>query len=386
MTITITIILLCASAAAITAALYWYAFRYEPVNFKLFETKVYIRNKAGKIEKTNNQCRYINEIKERTSDQPFLKILHLSDFHLRKDRKGHKLFYFIGSLKNIKPDFIFLTGDLVEKDENFDFLIEMLAGLKASTGKYAVLGVHDYFNKTLVEFLKNMIKRKKRYRRENDVKKLISKLNSAGFQVLRNRAAFHKCNDIEIEISGLEDSIIRKADVEAAFLNNDNAFNLNRKDLKKDYLCQADFNCMGPIRMNSGQNNSEHDDLKFKHGRNRNKYRQIFKINSEGIHTLNNEGRLIICLTHTPDMDLLVDLTEKDVDIILCGHTHGGQVRLPLIGALTSGCNIRTRYCSGLFYFKKFVLYTSRGLGEGRYSPFRFFCQPEAALINIYKF
>ena len=83
-------------------------------------------------------------------------------------------------------------------------------------------------------------------------------------------------------------------------------------------------------------------------------------------------------------MDLLVDLSDKNVDVVLCGHTHGGQIRLPGVGALISGCNIKTKYCSGLFYFNNFVLYTTKGLGEGRYSPFRFYCQPEATLIKFY--
>ena len=79
-----------------------------------------------------------------------------------------------------------------------------------------------------------------------------------------------------------------------------------------------------------------------------------------------------------------MDLGQLGTDIIISGHTHGGQVRLPVIGAILSGCNIRTRYASGLFYFKQFVLYVNRGLGEGRYSQFRFFCQPEASLLTFY--
>ena len=119
-------------------------------------------------------------------------------------------------------------------------------------------------------------------------------------------------------------------------------------------------------------------------GRNKNRYEQTFESSSSSLHTLNTAGTIRIAFTHTPDMDLLVDLSDKNVDVVLCGHTHGGQVRLPGVGALISGCNIKTKYCSGLFYFNNFVLYTTRGLGEGRYSPFRFYCQPEATLIKFY--
>ena len=85
------------------------------------------------------------------------------------------------------------------------------------------------------------------------------------------------------------------------------------------------------------------------------------------------------------DMDKIATLHKKDVDIVLSGHTHGGQVRLPLIGAIISGCKIKTRFASGLFYFKKMVLFTSRGLGEGKYSQFRCYCPPEAVRISIYR-
>jgi predicted MPP superfamily phosphohydrolase len=89
-------------------------------------------------------------------------------------------------------------------------------------------------------------------------------------------------------------------------------------------------------------------------------------------------------LLHTPDAYAISTLHNKKADIILSGHTHGGQVRLPFIGAIISGCRLRTKYAAGLFYFKKFVLFISRGLGEGKYSQFRCYCPPEAARITIY--
>ncbi|HAJ95453.1 MAG TPA: hypothetical protein DCP02_04375, partial [Actinobacteria bacterium] len=57
----------------------------------------------------------------------------------------------------------------------------------------------------------------------------------------------------------------------------------------------------------------------------------------------------------------------------------------PLIGAIISGCRIKTAFASGLFYFKKMVLFITRGLGEGKYSQFRCYCPPEAVRISIYR-
>jgi predicted MPP superfamily phosphohydrolase len=351
---TIIIISVLAAAAVLAALTYWYAFIFEVSNFKLSEIEIFLKSQAEKSQADN------------TKNHPEFSVLHLSDFHLRKDAKGEKLFKFIQSLKSITPvpDFILITGDLVEKNENFPSLFKMLEGLNASYGKFAVFGVHDYFNKTPNEFLKNMIMGKKEYKRPNDVTGLVAKLNSIGIKVLKNENITFRLDKKaasigqikNVEIIGVEDSIIKRTDVAKAFEGLSNMPKIIPTVLS-------------------------HSDIM---GRNKNRYKQTFKSCDSSLHTLNTEGTIRIVLTHTPDMDLLVDLSDKNVDVVLCGHTHGGQVRLPGAGALISGCNIKTKYCSGLFYFNNFVLYTTKGLGEGRYSPFRFYCQPEATLIKFY--
>ncbi|MBN1299074.1 MAG: metallophosphoesterase [Actinobacteria bacterium] len=341
----ILIIIISVLAAAAAAAFFWYAFRFETVNFKLSEVNINIKG-----DKDNNFC---------GKSATFLKVLHLSDFHLRKDRKGFKLFTFIKSLERLKPDIIMLTGDLVEKDKYFDFLTEMLSGLNATIGKYAVFGVHDYYHKRPKEFVKNMIKRQKLYRRHNSIDALIEKLKKIGIVSLRNEKVTINLSDYpdkagsynkkidKIEIIGVDDAVIKKADTGLAF---------GGKGAKSKPIVS---------------------------GSNRGHYREVLKPSTGGIHSLCENGKLTICITHTPDMDLFVDFVKNKTDIVLSGHTHGGQVRIPAVGALISGANIPVKYASGLFYFEKFVLYISRGLGEGRYSPFRIYCQPEATLINI---
>jgi len=238
----------------------------------------------------------------------------------------------------------------------------MLEGLQAKIGKYAVFGVHDYYNKSPKEFLKNMVKKQKKYQKKNDVSRLISKLGSIGIKVLRNERASHAIgNDFAINITGLEDSIIGKTDIAKAFAATDS------KDSSKTDNAHNTVNCNEAAAGKPA--NFGNDDL--------------LRSSGKKIHNLNDSRKMEICLTHTPDMDLFGCIAENGVDIILAGHTHGGQVRLPGIGAIISGCNLRARHASGLFYFKKFVLYISRGLGEGRYSPFRFYCQPEASFISI---
>jgi hypothetical protein len=71
------------------------------------------------------------------------------------------------------------------------------------------------------------------------------------------------------------------------------------------------------------------------------------------------------------------------VDLQLSGHTHGGQVRLPLIGALVTNCSIPTRLARGLSRLGSSYLHVSPGLGTSKYAPFRLFCRPEATLLEL---
>jgi predicted MPP superfamily phosphohydrolase len=336
------IVFICVMAAAAVAVLYIYAFRYEPFNFRLSDVDIFIEgrppDKAGTLKPA----------------KPMLTILHLSDFHLRKNSKGKRLFKFVRSLSGLEVDLILITGDLLESDKNVDYLVDMLYPLKAKYGKYAVFGVHDHYYKTVLEFLKNIFKKKRKYEKENDTSYIIKRLADIGIEVLLNKGRKIRMRGAgvsDIEIIGLDDPIIKKTDIAKA------------------------FSYIGPEKKSKIPKRPDY--LK--------EYRDTFELRHSRIHRLNNDGILRIVLLHTPDSESIIDLAGRGSDIIFSGHTHGGQVRLPLIGAIISGCNIKTKFAAGLFYFKKFVLYVSRGLGEGRYSQFRFYCQPEASLVRIYK-
>jgi uncharacterized protein len=328
-----------------------YSFLYEPTNFKLTEINILVKDKNPDNSPAVDGSLTADSIK---LDNPILTILHLSDFHLRKNFKGKKLFKFVRSLERIQPDFIFITGDLTGSS-NVDYLIEMLSPLRAKEGKYAIFGVHDYYDKALVEFLKNMFIRKRRYNKENDVHYLIERLKDIGIEVLINEKrqfSFNNKGVKDVEIIGLDDPVIEKIDINKAFSNS----------FSED---------AGPWL----------DEIENY----RQIYKSVFRLNKDKIHSLHEKNKLRLVLLHTPDQDSIISLAKRKADIIFCGHTHGGQVRLPFIGAIISGCKIKTKFASGLFYFKDVVLFITRGLGEGRYTPFRFYCQPEANLVRIYK-
>jgi predicted MPP superfamily phosphohydrolase len=93
------------------------------------------------------------------------------------------------------------------------------------------------------------------------------------------------------------------------------------------------------------------------------------------------EGALTILLAHNPDAAL--DPGVQRVHLVLAGHTHGGQVRLPGIGALyTQGGHLPRRRPAGWFERGPATrMFVSRGLGQS--FPFRFGAPPQAVLLRV---
>lgn len=90
-----------------------------------------------------------------------------------------------------------------------------------------------------------------------------------------------------------------------------------------------------------------------------------------------------IFLYHSPD--LIEDITDHQVDVYFCGHTHGGQIALPFYGAVITFSKFGKKYESGLYHVGKTHLYVNRGVGmEGGRAPrARFFARPEIAIFDI---
>ena len=92
-------------------------------------------------------------------------------------------------------------------------------------------------------------------------------------------------------------------------------------------------------------------------------------------------GSLGLAVVHSPDP--VPELVGMGYDLVLCGHTHGGQVRLPFVGAIVTNSTIPRRLCTGLSRFGRSYLHVSPGLGTSKFAPFRFLCRPEATLIEL---
>jgi uncharacterized protein len=88
-------------------------------------------------------------------------------------------------------------------------------------------------------------------------------------------------------------------------------------------------------------------------------------------------------LVHAPYLAALDLLADAGHGLLLAGHTHGGQVRLPGVGALTANCDLPLDQARGLSRHRGRWLHVTPGVGHGRYAPFRFACRPEATLLEL---
>ena len=90
---------------------------------------------------------------------------------------------------------------------------------------------------------------------------------------------------------------------------------------------------------------------------------------------------LAIGLVHAPDV--VSEWMLAGFDLVLAGHTHGGQVRLPLLGPLVTNCSLPAALAGGLHRVGSGWLHVSPGLGSGRFARIRFARRPEATLLQI---
>jgi len=234
------------------------------------------------------------EIKNLPSSFKGARIAHLSDIHSRSF--GEKEKEILEKLNQLKPDFVFITGDFVEwttKDLNScrDFWKELSKNYPQRI--FGVLGNHEH-----------------RHLKFKTIKKL---LEESGIEILENES-------IKIE-----------------------------KDGEFIYLIGLDD----------------------PHG----KYDDIEKATTG----LEDETSKIL-IAHSPE--IFRKLKGKNIDLVLVGHTHGGQINVPFITDLFIPLKYDKKYKRGLFKEDSTYLYINRGIGL-TFIPFRFNSFPEIANITL---
>ncbi len=96
---------------------------------------------------------------------------------------------------------------------------------------------------------------------------------------------------------------------------------------------------------------------------------------------------LSLGVAHAPYRRVLDAMAADGLDLLLAGHTHGGQLCLPGVGALVTNCDLPRSMAKGLHRWQvrggSTWLHVSAGVGTSPYVPLRFACPPEATLLTL---
>ncbi len=279
-----------------------------------------------------------------------LRILHLSDQHFGGDDwiRRSRLKKLGAMLPSLRPDLIALTGDFLHNDSGLAAVEALLQLLPpAPLGCYAVLGNHDYAEYSYKNFFQQgfrAIKAEQNPRLQlSTAARELRAFAGLFWQIYRNdRIRFAAVPNNTAELRALLELYkIEVLDNEAIALPG-----------------MPDLWLAGVDDLVEGQ-----PDL------------------AGTIDAVPATASLIL-LTHHPD--LAYDPASAGVDLVLSGHTHGGQVVLPGLGAIhTQGTRLSRRHPAG--YFDDLAnggqMIVSRGMGES--TPLRLRCPPEIVLIDL---
>ena len=230
---------------------------------------------------------------------------------------------FVHSLGALKPDLVINTGDNLGHADGIGPVVTALAPLLERPGVF-VNGSNDYYAPVLRNPLGYLAKPSERSEGPVlDTPRMIAAFRSAGWLNLNNREGQISINGIKLGFIGVDDA-------------HDELDNLTSIPAQANSLADSD---------------------------------------------------LIIGVSHAPYMRVLEAMGTAGASMIFAGHTHGGQVCLPVIGALTTNCDLPAKYAKGIsawrFAGRDVILNVVAGLGHSIYAPVRFFCRPEVRLITL---
>ena len=102
----------------------------------------------------------------------------------------------------------------------------------------------------------------------------------------------------------------------------------------------------------------------------------------------NDKADVVLGITHAPYLATLAALSDAGASAVFAGHTHGGQVCVPITGqALLTNCDLPRRFARGAHNVpvdgRSIPVHICAGLGHSIFAPFRLACRPEVALVQL---
>ncbi len=279
-----------------------------------------------------------------------LTILHLSDFHFRAGGalQARKIARLLDLLRDEDYDVVALTGDLIHDWAGLPVALDLIRRLRPAHGAFFCPGNHDYAEYSVWGVFGHTW-------HEGDAETTV---RDRGPLLLRGIKAAQQVGDFVLKVA--RNDLVR---LPVAF-NDLSALRTALADCGVETLVNAAV----PLRV--GESDiwfAGVDDL------------------LEGQPDLAAALRgapadaPLVLLAHNPDVWL--DPAVRRADLVLSGHTHGGQIKLPLLGvAHTQGTHLTRQQPAGWFARGGQRMFVIRGLGES--IPLRFGVHPQAALIR----
>ena len=251
-----------------------------------------------------------------------LRVLHLSDIHLvpRQHRKRD----WLRSLERLEPDLVVSTGDNIASADAVPVVLEAHGSLLDVPGVF-VLGSNDYWEprpKNPARYLLRNGGPRRIHGERLPTDRLVEGFRSAGWLDLTNRRGTLKIGSTLLEFVGVDDPHLR-------------------------------YDRYGTV---SGAPDPA--------------------------------AELTVGVTHAPYRRVLDAMTADGAGLVLAGHTHGGQLCLPGVGALVTNCDLPRRQARGVSRWPSndshgAWMHVCGGMGTSPYTPVRFACRPEAALLTL---
>lgn len=254
-------------------------------------------------------------------------MLHISDLHLRKGQRRKQRW--LSGLAELKPHLVINTGDNLGGLEAVAELQSALQSLADLPGAF-VHGSNDYEGPKLRNPLSYLGgPSKPSTGKELETEDLEESFQRFGWHNLNNQAVRVEVAGQQVLLMGVDDPHIGKADFKSLALRLE-AMPSNQKSLS---------------------------------------------------------STLRIAVAHAPYLEVLSEFARHGADLIFAGHTHGGQVCLPGGRALVTNCDLPAKYAKGVsawqFGGRTVVLHVCAGLGTSVTAPFRLFCRPEVAIVEL---
>ncbi|WP_062947398.1 metallophosphoesterase [Brachybacterium sp. sponge] len=252
------------------------------------------------------------------------RVLHISDIHLLPDQ--HRKLAFLEHLESLRPHLVIDTGDNIASAAAVPALAAAIEPLLRRPGAF-VMGSNDMFAP--------MPKNPARYLlpdprpagltepREPTLPtaELAARLSKHGWKDLTNTRATIELGGLEVRLAGVDDP-----------------------HLDRDRM---------PAPLSTAPRTPEHGNV------------------------------LRVGVAHAPYRRVLDAFVADGAELILAGHTHGGQLRLPGIGALVTNCDLPRQQARGLSDWQGVPMNVSAGMGASPYSNYRLLTPPEATLLTL---